>query len=156
LAIMVAKYQRRTAEAAESAAMPLGRAGLVVGGGLGDLALALDGFCLDLLGLDGNAHLRDLEDEFIRIDAGCEHDPLGEWDLGEADALVDLDEARDVDVEERWDVARHALDLDRGDDLLEDAELELADGGRFADRNERDLHRQLLAKVDRKEIDVHQ
>ena len=74
--------------------MPLGRPGVVVGGGLGGLALALGGRGLDLLGLDGNAHLRDLEDEFVRIDAGCERDPLGEWHLAEADALVDLGEAR--------------------------------------------------------------
>src|ERR1700730_5945758 len=156
LAIMLAPDQLQPATGSESAEVPLRRRGVVVGGGLGDLALALDGFCLDLLGLNGNTHLRDLEDEFIRIDTGCEHDPLRKWHLAEADALVDLDKPRDVDVEERWDVARHALHLDRRDDLLEDAELELAGGGRLADRDERDLHRQLLPKVDREEIDVHQ
>src|ERR1035437_703738 len=155
LAIIIAAGQWQTPTRSESAAVPLGRPGIVVGG-LSDLGLTLGGGCFNLLGLSGDAHLRDLEHELVRIHAGRERDPLGQRYLTEADALVDLDQGGDVDVEQRRDVSRHALDLDRGDDLLEHAELELGDCRRFANRDERDLDGQLLAKVDREEVDVHE
>src|SRR5580700_7874253 len=74
---------------------PLGRPGVVVRG-LGGLGFALcsggGSSGLVLLGLGGNTHLGDLEDELVLIDAGREGDALGQRHLAKADSLVDFDE----------------------------------------------------------------
>src|SRR5450755_38815 len=144
-AITVASRVCQRTRASEPGTLPLGGRLAVVGAGLATLSLTLDRSDLGLLRLSGNTHLGDFEDQLVRIDTGRERHAIRQRHLAEADALVDLDQPGNVDVEHRRDVARHAFDLHLCEELLEHAELELGDCRGFANRNQRNLNRQLLA-----------
>src|ERR1035438_10901667 len=94
------RYWRSSSPASGSGSGPLGRPGVVVDG-LSRLSLAFGRHSLGLFGLGGNPHLCDFEDELVGINAGCEGHPLGERHLGEANTLVDLGQAGDVDVDRK-------------------------------------------------------
>jgi hypothetical protein len=79
---------------------------------------------------------------------------LGQRHGGEVHAVVDRGKTAHVHGQLCRDVAGQALDLHRGHDLLQHADLEIGHSRRFAHRHDRNIDDQLLTQVHCEEINV--